>query len=212
MVYRLTESVHKWQLPLVQGGSLHCHIKKLLTLTNGISLAISGGVTLWDPHASSLGPPQIVYMTLNFINGVVQDFRKLLPIILEEVFVEYPSNLFLFFLKKMKDHNMHGSELTPYTLCYVGRPLDFKYPEDAHFLSKYYVYCKFWILVYFQIWKWSMCSHNIIKIHNNVLWDWSYSVKYFQIFLTYKLNVGNIRECSMEYCRLYTAGQLASPD
>ena len=31
--------------------------------------------------------------------------------------------------------------------------------------------------------------HNIIRIHNNVLWDWQYATKYSWIFLTFSLNV-----------------------
>ena len=34
--------------------------------------------------------------------------------------------------------------------------------------------------------------HNIIQIHNSVLWDWQYSTEYSSIFLTHILNVGII--------------------
>ena len=40
--------------------------------------------------------------------------------------------------------------------------------------------------------------HNIIQIHNNVMWDWQHSTKYSQIFPTFKPNVGNIWEFFME--------------
>ena len=37
-------------------------------------------------------------------------------------------------------------------------------------------------------------EHNIIQIHNNVLWDWQFLKEYFWIFPTFKLDVENIRE------------------
>ena len=45
-------------------------LKKLLMLTNGIILAISGHDT-FRPLGIKLGPLQKVYVTLNTINGVV---------------------------------------------------------------------------------------------------------------------------------------------
>ena len=42
--------------------------------------------------------------------------------------------------------------------------------------------------------------HNIIQIHNIVLWDWHYSTKYSQIFPTFGLIVGNIKAYFVEYC------------
>ena len=41
--------------------------------------------------------------------------------------------------------------------------------------------------------------YTIIQIHNNVMWDSQYSTKHSQIFPTFGLDVGNIREYSMEY-------------
>ena len=50
--------------------NLKNHIKKLLMLTNSIVLAINECNTL-KPLASSLGPSQIVCVTLTTINGAV---------------------------------------------------------------------------------------------------------------------------------------------
>ena len=44
-----------------------------------------------------------------------------------------------------------------------------------------------------------MTLHNIIQIHNNVLWHWQYSMKYSWIFTTSNMN--NIQKYSMEYYR-----------
>ena len=38
----------------------------------------------------------------------------------------------------------------------------------------------------------SSCNHNIIQIQYNVMWDWLYSTKYSQTFLTFNLNVRNL--------------------
>ena len=46
---------------------------------------------------------------------------------------------------------------------------------------------------YYMHWSHVKDKHNIIQVHNNVLWDWQYSTKYSQIFPTFSLNVANIQ-------------------
>ena len=44
----------------------------------------------------------------------------------------------------------------------------------------------------------SSALHNIIHIHNNVIWDWQYPTIFFLIFPTFSLYVGNIKEYTVK--------------
>ena len=44
-------------------------------------------------------------------------------------------------------------------------------------------------------------SITLFKIHNNDMWDSQYSSKYSQIFPTFIINVRDIKEYFVEYCR-----------
>ena len=50
----------------------------------------------------------------------------------------------------------------------------------------------------------SVFKFNILHIHNNIMWDLQYSMKYSHIFLTFKLNVENTKKCGQyfeKYCQ-----------
>ena len=53
-----------------------------------------------------------------------------------------------------------------------------------------------------SLWYMMIVSYRIIiQIHNGVMWDWQYFIKYSLIFFTFRLKLENNRECSAEYCQ-----------
>ena len=54
-------------------------------------------------------------------------------------------------------------------------------------------------------WSWKCLRQNIIQIHNNVMWDWKYSMKDSLIFSHShtRMERENIKKYSMKYCQSY---------
>jgi hypothetical protein len=126
------------------------------------------GMTLWDLLASSLGHWQIVYVTLNTIHGVVQDFRKITT-------NHSRREIYGIYLKLISSRTCNGPELARVGISIVHFMLHrmitkiWKYLEDVHSLSEYCVYCRFWILITLFRFITMLCG--ILSVPQNIVMD-----------------------------------------